>query len=111
MKTVLVLTILGLVAASTAYGKERAEICAKYRTSSGWSQAYKVDATIIKGYELNQATGSYSYQGYDTYVVIFWDQDEASVIQMESPYVTYMDGPGYDQQGRAWQIHKGSFCI
>lgn len=111
MKTMLVLAFLGLVAMSPAYGKERAEVCAKYRTANGWSQAYKVDATIMKGYELNQSTSSYNYQAYDTYVVIFWAQDEASVIQMESPYVTYMDEAGYDQQGRAWQIHKGTFCI
>ena len=111
MKITVVLAILGMAAASSAYGKERAEVCAKYRTPNGWSQAYKIDATIISGYELNQATSSYNYQGYDTYVVIFWGQDEASVIQMDSPYVTYVDETGYDQQGRAWQIHKGSFCI
>lgn len=90
---------------------ERVEICAKYRTSSGLSDGYKVKATIIKGYELNQATSSLNYQSLDTYVVIFWDRNEASVIQMESPFVTYMEEKGYDQQGREWQIKKGSFCF
>lgn len=90
---------------------EHAEICAKYRTSTGWSDAYKVEATIAKGNELNQATSSFNYQSFDTYVVIFWDKDQASVIQMESPFVTLVEQTGYDQQGRAWQIKKGSICF
>lgn len=109
--TALLTLLLALMASLPAIGKERARLCAKYRTSNGWSQAYKIDGTIIKGYELNQATGTFNYQGLDTYVVIFWDQGEASIIQMESPFVTYVDEIGYDQQGRAWQIHKGSICF
>lgn len=110
MRAIALLMPLAFVVSLPVYGNERAEVCAKYRASNGWSQAYKVDATIIKGYELNQATSTFNYQGFDTYVVIFWGQGEASVIQMELPFVTYVDGTGYDQQGRAWQIHKGSIC-
>lgn len=90
---------------------ERTEICAKYRASSEWSDAYSVEAAIAKGHELNQATSSFDYQGFDTYVVIFWDKDEVSVIQMESPFVTIVEQTGFDQQGREWQIKRGSICF
>lgn len=106
-----IVAVMTLAPARVLWASERVEICAKYRTSSGLSDAYKVEATIIKGYELNQATSSFNYQSLDTYVVIFWDRDEASVIQMESPFVTFMEEKGYDQQGREWQIKKGSFCF
>lgn len=105
-----IITIFAFIPVSVI-AKERAEICAKYRNSDGWSKSYKVEATIAKGNELNQATSSLNYQGFDTYVVIFWDKDEASVIQMESPYVTFLEQTGYDQQGRAWKIKKGSICF
>ena len=111
MRVTALFAILAIFFSTHAFGKERAQVCAKYRTSNGWSQAYKVDAIIVTGNELNEATGTLYYQGFDTYVVIFWRQDEASVIQMELPYVTYIDETGYDQQGRAWQIHRGSICF
>lgn len=109
----LLLCVLVVMAFSQTqvFAKEKAVVCAKYRTSSGWSNAYKVEAIILKGHELNQATSSLTYQGFDTYVVIFWDKDAASVIQMESAFVTFMEQTGYDQQGRAWQIKKGSVCF
>lgn len=90
---------------------ERVELCAKYRTSSGWSDGYKIEATITKGSELNQATSSFNYQSLDIYVVIFWDKDEASVIQMNSPFISFTGETGYDQQGREWQIEKSSICF
>ncbi|HAT8319320.1 TPA: hypothetical protein GDD06_08920 [Legionella pneumophila] len=96
---------------SVLLAAEKAEICAKYQTASGWSDAYGVEATIIKGSELNQATSSFNYESFDTYVLIFWDRNEVSVIQMESPFVTFMEETGHDQQGREWQIKKGSVCF
>ncbi|WP_156812294.1 hypothetical protein [Legionella tunisiensis] len=107
----IIATVMIFIPVSVLSAAERIEICAKYRTSSGWSDVYKVEATITKGSELNQATSSFNYQSFDTYVVIFWDRDEASVIQMDSPFVTYTEQTGYDQQGREWRIGKGSVCF
>lgn len=104
-------TVLALAPIRGLWASERIEICAKYRTSSGWSDVYKVEATMTTGSELNQATSGFNYQSFDRYVVIFWDKDEASVIQMESPFDTFMEQTGYDQQGREWQIKKGTVCL
>lgn len=72
---------------------------------------FTAQPTLAKGSELNQATSSFNYQSFDTYVVIFWDKDVASVIQMKSPFISFTGETGYDQQGREWQIEKGSICF
>lgn len=90
---------------------ERATVCAKYRTEYGWSNGYQVVATIQTGNELNQATRSFSYTSYSTYVVIFWDKGQASVIEMSFPYLGPIGQEGEDQQGRKWEIAKTSICF
>lgn len=58
------------------------------------------------GSELNQATHSFNYNSLGHYVVIFWAQNQASVIEMNS--ITGRPGPiqqsGRDQEGRPWEI-------
>ena len=96
----------------SALASERATVCAKYRADYGWSKGYKVEATITKGTDLNRATGSYDYSPFSTYVVIFWDRDEASIIEMEWPTLSYMGTNGEDQRGVKWEISKGSsYCF
>jgi len=87
----LIVAVMTLVPIRVLWASDRIEICAKYRTSSGWSDVYKVEATLTTGSELNQATTSFNYQSFDRYVVIFWDKDEASVIQMESSFDSFME--------------------
>lgn len=100
-----------ILAANHAGAAERETICAKYRVEYGWSKGYQVEATILKGYELNQATRSLNYTSYSTYVIIFWDKDQASVIEMSFPYLSYVGQEGEDQQGRKWEIAKTSVCF
>ena len=54
MKNLLVLGVLLFL--GNALAAEKVTVCAKYRTNSGWSKGYKVDATLYKGAELNRAT-------------------------------------------------------
>ena len=89
----------------------RQQICARYQTRAGWSHGYLVDGTLISGRELNQRTGTYDYNWYATYVVIFWAQGQASVIEL-----TYFFGqlgpmftPGTDRAGRQWEVAEGSY--
>lgn len=107
----IVVAVMILAPIRVLWASEKVEICAKYQTSSGWSDVYKVEATITMGSELNQATSSFNYKSFDRYIVIFWDKDEASVIQMESPFDTFMEQTGHDQQGREWQIKTGIVCL
>jgi len=94
-----------------AAASERVRVCAKYKTQYAWSQGYGVDATLMSGSDLNRATHTFDYQGFSTYVVIFWGQDQASVILMDSPYLNAFGSDGEDQEGRKWQIAETDFCI
>lgn len=96
---------------SKASASEREVVCAKYETQLGWSHGYKVEATILKGTELNRATKTFDYSAFSTYVVIFWDKDEVSIIELDFPYLSVIGQHGKDQEGRNWEISKGGVCL
>jgi hypothetical protein len=100
-----------LLLASSAHAGDRATVCAKYATNYSWSAGYKVEATIVRGSELNQSTHTFNYSAFSTYVVIFWAQDQASVIEMSSPYLGPFEQDGTDQEGKKWRVAKTDFCI
>jgi len=106
----LLFLVISLVAPSPGYPASRTSACAKYLNTN---KAYKVDVTIIRGSELNQKTYSFDYNGLATYAVIFWSDNQASVIELDffvgslSPFGTR----GYDQEGRPWEISSNTtFC-
>ena len=94
----------------------------KYRNNYSWSKYYTVDVTFLSGHELNKATKSFDYDTYNTYAVIFWDDDEASVIKVDSytgcgtevkqSCITnkVMNLEGEDQQGVKWELCTKSYC-
>jgi hypothetical protein len=110
MKLVIASAVL-LFASSFAFASERAIVCAKFESQSGWSDPRKVEATIIEGSELNRATNSFDYQSFSTYVVIFWHHGAASMIEMDSPELTANGQEGKDQHGLKWEITKNSVCL
>lgn len=94
-----------------AHASEKMSVCAKYRTEAGWSKNYQVEATIIKGTELIRTTGSLDYNSLATYVVIFWDKDQASFIELSWPFLTVMGQEGTDRRGVKWEITKSHICF
>lgn len=98
--------------ASNASGEERRNVCAKYATQDGWSEPYHVHATIADGSELNMRTNTFDFQMGTAYIVIFWQQHEASIISMQSPFFTGIGyEPGVDREGRQWQLsNDNGFC-
>lgn len=95
-----------------AFAVEDQVVCAKYMTESGWSENYKVEAKIAKGSELNTATKTFDYNSFSTYVVIFWDQDEVSILELES-YFGSLSPFGHDatdQIGREWNVSSSPMC-
>lgn len=90
---------------------EKQIVCAKYRKDYSWSSGYRVEATIIKGVELNKATVTFNYKPISTYVVIFWDKGQASIIELDFPILTGVGQSGEDQKGRKWEISKSSICF
>jgi hypothetical protein len=96
--------MLLFAALSTGHCAQREHVCAKYSTRSGWSDPYTVDATVMDGSELNDKTGSFNYNFISKYVVIFWHPGQASVIEMDMPFLSAIGATGHDQTGREWEI-------
>ena len=90
-----------------AFSEEEMTVCVK----QGNGQAYKVEATFTTGGELNAATHSSNYVSFRKYIVIFWKQNQASIIEMDFPYVSVLGTSGTDQQGRSWEVSTSSVCF
>jgi hypothetical protein len=90
-------------APSTLPARERVEVCAKYVRSGA---AYHVTATVLSGMELNSATAPFRYKAFSTYVVIFWKEGEATVIELQSPWLDAFSQSGFDQYDRGWEVGR-----
>lgn len=84
-------------------------LCVKYMTAAGWSQGYRVQATVVKGAELNRRTSSFNYNALSTYVVVFWDPGEASLLELDYYFgsISALGHDATDQLGRAWRVSSG----
>ena len=90
-----------------AYAVEILDVCATYLNSG---KRYKVEGHLLNGSELNQRTNSYKYESWSTYLVIFWSNDQATIIKLDfhigsglSPF----GEKGKDQRGYPWQVSEG----
>jgi hypothetical protein len=97
------LALLTVITAARAIAEERVDICAQY---SATGASYHVNAISTTGTELNQATHSFNYNTLSHYIVIFWAQNQATVIEMAGIFSspTYIQSSGTDQEGRSWEI-------
>ena len=93
-------------------GDSRLKLCIKYQADYGWSTGYNVSASVMKGTVLNQKTGTYNYNTFSTYVVVFWAQGEATIIELSYYFGSFSAIPisGTDKTGRAWQVAQTDFC-
>jgi hypothetical protein len=118
----LCLVLAALVLATTvAEARYRIRAKVRYDTQDGRSKWYTVEVTMLTGSELNTATKSFRYRGFSNYAVIFWDQNEASVIRVRTVLICGMEFEescmpilgrmkGTDQQDREWEICTAIFC-
>jgi len=102
-----ILAAATMVASFAACAAERVDVCA--RESGG--RPYKVSASKVTGSELNTATKTYDYDALSTYVVIFWQQNQASVIKLDFPMLNPIGVEGVDQQGRHWNVSTNLYCF
>lgn len=98
-----------VLATLTASGAERLDVCATYKSTR---KAYKVEATIIRGSELNEKTRTFDYSPFSTYAVIFWADGQASIIEFDYYFgsVTVFGLDGKDQGGGKWEISTNTLC-
>lgn len=90
----------------------RQTVCVAYKTQYGWSHGYKVTGNVIKGSELNRRTGTYNYNSFSTYVVVFWDKGEASILELDYYFggISAYGNSAKDQYGREWEVSTSSLC-
>jgi len=107
-RTVFAFSVIATLCCSGALANEKVDICARY---SATGQSYHVQAINTTGFELNQATASFSYNSLGRYIVIFWEQNQASVIEMDGMFFapTAFPSTGNDQEGRTWEITVFSY--
>lgn len=121
-KTILtLLTFILFIGISEAKYTQTCKV--KYKKNYNWSEYYTVDVTFMSGTELNRATKTFDYDGFSTYAIIFWDQDEATVIKIssytgcgtevkQSCIINKLSNlEGEDQQGRGWEICTTNYCF
>jgi len=111
-RSLLFALILITTVVSQSFAYEVVQVCARYLNSN---KAYTVEAQVYDGGDLNRRTNSFNYDYFSTYVVIFWAQGQATVIDMGS-LIGGTIGPfgarGTDQQGRPWEVREGHlFCF
>jgi len=120
--TLTAIALVGLGVHPTASATYREGCTVKYETESGWSTGYQVQCNYTTGSELNMATTSFNYQPLSVYAVVFWQQHEASVIQMQGVFLcgfeatsgcvsSFMAIRGTDQQGRIWKVCAPSLML
>lgn len=112
MKTIFTLLILFI--STTCLAAEKHAACVKYKKSNGWSRNYSVIATILSGSELNAATSSLKYSGFNYYTTVFWSDGEVTILKL--PPLTMGSLPIFptdvsDQYNRKWKINAGSICM
>jgi hypothetical protein len=90
------------ITSPVAIASDQVDICAQYVDTG---KAYHVTAISTYGTELNGATHSFNYNSLSRYIVIFWAQNQASVIDMGPIFSpSYIGSTGTDQEGRSWDI-------
>ena len=109
MKACVLILFFALAICCNGQAAERKTVCATYKPTN---RSYKVEATLLMGSELNQKTNSFDYVSFSKYVVIFWKENQTSIIELD---FSFGPGPfgtdGKDQQGREWEISTSTtFC-
>ena len=94
-----------------AIAAEKIQVCAKYQINTGWSKGHLVNASHLRGSELNTVTKSFEYSSFSTYIVIFWDKDQATIIEMDWPTINAIGQEGTDRRGLKWEIAKTRICF
>ena len=109
LKKIFYISIILFCIESTANAIEE-KLCVKYKTSYGWSQGYKVKAKVLKGYELSKNTFTNEYNPFSEYVVIFWQTDQVTVIELDNPFINFYGTKGKDKYGRKWLVSNNNYC-
>ena len=122
-KLILILLISLLCFSWGAEAKYRRTATVKYQKQYGWSKLYTVEVNFMSGHELNIATKTISYDAISVYAIIFWSQDQVTIIKLKTFLACgfevtkeciddfMMDLQGFDQDGDKWNICLIDTCF
>lgn len=115
------LAVVLLAVTATAEARYVGKARVRYATQEGTSQWYDVQPAFLLGSELNEATRTWNYAPFNSYVVVFWQPEEATVIKVTDLIICGQEFTesclpilgrvkGSDQQGRTWEVCTGLIC-
>ena len=81
-KQILFCFLISLLFASSSLAEIRRLCKVQYETESGLSSSYTMEITFITGFELNQATNSFSYEPYSNYCLIWFAKGEVAILKI-----------------------------
>ena len=94
-----------------AFAYEVVKACAIYQNTG---KNYKIEIQIYQGSELNERTNTLNYLHFAYYGVIFWSNDQATIIEFDyflGSFPTLYGVNGKDQRGYPWEVRSGhNFC-
>jgi len=93
--SVLAIVIL-FISAANVYPSVRRICKVSYETEIGFSKEYVVEITFTTGNELNEATGSYIFSNFDNYALIWFDQGEVAILEIDS--IVFGIGEEFDSE-------------
>ena len=104
------LATLAALACAGAQGFEREPVCAQQETSRGWSRVFRVEALVVRGLELNEAKKSLRYSPASLYVVLMWNENRSTAVELSAPVFPDIGQEGRDERGFRWRVWKGVSC-
>ena len=125
MKSIFIAIVVLFVSISGQCQCERKAKVKYKRADETWSKNYEVDVTFIGGADLNEATKSSDYYIYGIYAVIFWSEEQVSIIDiwnknllsctaytLDCDCINKMsfNFHGKDQTDKYWEICTKNYC-
>ena len=92
-----------------ALAYEVTTVCATYLNTGA---SYEVEAVIALGDEINELWDTNSFSFLKKYVIIYWADEQFSVIALDFSMGPSIVGTnGTDQRGYPWQVSRSSLCF
>jgi len=104
------LCVLCLLAPRSGDAFVHETVCGRQENINGWSGQYRVDALVLRGLELNKAKQNMHYKPGSLYVVLLWDKDSSTAIELDAPRFPDIGQTGRDERGNRWELWKGQGC-
>jgi hypothetical protein len=84
LRSILFILLISVLLTASSYAETRRLCKVYYETENGWSQGYTMEVSFLTGYELNNATRSYSYSMFSNYCLIWFGKGEVAILKINA---------------------------